>query len=1070
MSGLNYKSVDDTSVNNDGSDGFDGSDCEIQPESIIPSITLRHPTLHNNSGVQRSSTENSLQDSLNLYTPPESQSTNPKRYRDIIRRSSVIMAQSGKKVHRTVSLSSDIFNTSYSDNHNGTENEPLLGDENSGDGRYFNDTRRYLRRKVLEPAKEVYYNDVYRNVLKCSIAYLIASLGVYWTPFDVLLGNTDSKHVVATVATYFHPARSKGSMTQTLIYVVVSLLFTFVVSFGCRLISTVFFKQGADEVSHAIDLVVSSIALGIIAFMKQKVNKQTFNTACSLASISIVSCIVKEGSLNSADIPIERLQSTFQVVVVGCIIAVGICYLLWPVSSVRHLRKSLNDSYDIMSSCLSVVAKRFLTGEKLTPRDNEIFNALKSNLTELLTNLEEAKFELRCYGREQEWQLFNRLVETTISLARHLQALRSSTEMQWNLLHSHSSNSEMESEINSLRSLDSYTSDILRLSQSVENMTTLNSEPNIDHHADNSAQLFDLFVSYLSPSIRSFIFTLKGVMSEVPFEKFSEEFPHKFAKTTNLQISLKTSIQLYEQKQAESFSKLYDQEIFKKPADFLFKADQEEVTACCGNFSSLLGLYGNELMEFIKLSEKYEAARESPLSWPWLSFHYKRENRAPSEEEIRKQSISLNAALLDLQSQLETSDASAKKKRKGMEKWTYRLWKSLKVFRRTDVQFGIRVGLGAFCLAVFAFLPQTKVTFNNWRLEWSLAIYCIMMNKSLGGTTMTVKWRILGTFMGAFSAYVVWMVTDGNVYALCFTGFLISLPSFYIIIYWSKNNAFGRFILLTYNLTALYSYSMRSQQDSEDGGEGGDNPFVEEIAFHRFVAVSIGIIWALVMASCFLPNSARSRLKSGLTVLWLRLGLIWYSDPLEYDPISLRLIGLKDKPGVNRLLSECETLLKQAPIEFRLKGSFPTEAYSSLLKYTSSIIDNFENISLMIKVDPVLSVNEEFVLKYIEAERNEVEHRIFLIFYMIASSMKLGFPIPSKPASIEHAKDRMLFKLSEVRDSVVQKPELSLTNNDFILLYSYILVASSITEQLDNIMELLRELLGDVSEEIFQLV
>ena len=53
------------------------------------------------------------------------------------------------------------------------------------------------------------------------------------------------------------------------------------------------------------------------------------------------------------------------------------------------------------------------------------------------------------------------------------------------------------------------------------------------------------------------------------------------------------------------------------------------------------------------------------------------------------------------------------------------------------------------------------------------------------------------------------------------------------------------------------------QKDSEDDNEGGDNPIIGEIAFHRFIAVSIGIMWALTMATWFLPNSARVRLKMG---------------------------------------------------------------------------------------------------------------------------------------------------------------------------------------------------------------
>ena len=62
----------------------------------------------------------------------------------------------------------------------------------------------------------------------------------------------------------------------------------------------------------------------------------------------------------------------------------------------------------------------------------------------------------------------------------------------------------------------------------------------------------------------------------------------------------------------------------------------------------------------------------------------------------------------------------------------------------------------------------------------------------------------------------------------------------------------------------------------------------------------------------------------------------------------------------------------------------------------------------------------------------------------------------------------MLYKLSNIRQQ--QEEELVLKNADFILLYSYILVATTIAEQLDRIMVQLKELLGEISEDIFQLV
>lgn len=994
--------------------------------------------------------------------------------RNLAKLSLVILAENGQKVYRLNLFFNSEFESFHDESFNDSEyleslaSVPLLSQPQP---RSISRRIRRLRSQLTRLHK----TEAFRNVLKCSLTYLFASMGVYWGPFNHFLGNTDSKHVVATAAVYFHPARTKGSMHQLLVFVMISLLFTFVVALGCRSVSTYFFNEGADEISYIIDLVVSSIALGFIAFMKQKVNKQTFNTACSLALILLVTCIVKEGSLNSSVIPMKRLLSTAHVVVAGSLISVAMCYLVWPKSAVTLLRTSLNDSFNIMSLLLSITTHRFINGEKITAKDAEIFHLLQKKATELKGNLEEASFELKLVGKETEYHTYVQIVDATVSLLRHLRALRSSCEMQWQLLHD---GTNVEESATDRDSLSSYNSDVLRLSQSVENMGPMASgklqTSDMDYNAVYSAQLFDLFVYYLAPSIKSFVFTVKEVLSAVPFEKkfVDDNMQSLFVKSANYQVSLTKAIDLFEDKQIRLFDKLYSQDIFK-PNNFVFKTDQEEVTACCGNFASLLTLYGKELIHFLELTEQYEVCKESPRTWSWLRFW----GKAPRLRRQSKLEATFVEALRELKSQLRplrshvlSDRTTLLPSKEDIGDYRLQLWKSLSVFRRTDIQFGFRVGVGAFCVSIFAFLPRTKQFFVNWRLEWTLVVYCIMMNKSLGGTTMSAKWRFTGTFLGAFTAYVVWELTNGNVYVLSIAGFLLLVPCFYIIIYWKKNNAYGRFILLTYNLTALYSYSMR-QKDSEDGNEGGDVPFVGEIAFHRFLSVSLGIIWALTVATCFLPNSARARLKSGLTVLWLRMGVIWNLNPLDFRESGdhSRLVGVRDYKGTSDLLIECQTLLKQAPGEFRLKGSFPKATYENLLASTSAILDAFQNIKLMIEVDPMLTPNEEYVLKYLENEREEVEHRIFLIFYMVASALALGFPLPTKPASTEHAKDRMLFKLSEIRSKSLSE-QVHLTNEDYVLLYSYILVTSTITKELDRIVELIKDLLGNISEEVFLLV
>ena len=75
------------------------------------------------------------------------------------------------------------------------------------------------------------------------------------------------------------------------------------------------------------------------------------------------------------------------------------------------------------------------------------------------------------------------------------------------------------------------------------------------------------------------------------------------------------------------------------------KADQEEVTACCGNFSSLLSQFGSELLQFIKLCDRYDDVASSSRTWRWLKFWEEK------SEPKRTIDNSLHAAVDDLREQ-----------------------------------------------------------------------------------------------------------------------------------------------------------------------------------------------------------------------------------------------------------------------------------------------------------------------------------------------------------------------------------------------------------------------------------
>ena len=203
---------------------------------------------------------------------------------------------------------------------------------------------------------------------------------------------------------------------------------------------------------------------------------------------------------------------------------------------------------------------------------------------------------------------------------------------------------------------------------------------------------------------------------------------------------------------------------------------------------------------------------------------------------------------------------------------------------------------------MLAFIPETRPLYEHWRGEWGLLSYMLVCSMTLGASNTTGYARFLGTLIGAAMAVVVWLLCQENVYTLGFCCWVVSLICFYIIV--AKGQApFGRFILLTYNLSALYAYSLSIKESDDDDDEGGVNPIITEIALHRVTAVLAGCAWGLIVTRIIWPISARQKFKDGLSVLWLRMGLIWKRDPLAVlvdNDSSKAFMNLKEEAALQR--------------------------------------------------------------------------------------------------------------------------------------------------------------------------
>lgn len=309
---------------------------------------------------------------------------------------------------------------------------------------------------------------------------------------------------------------------------------------------------------------------------------------------------------------------------------------------------------------------------------------------------------------------------------------------------------------------------------------------------------------------------------------------------------------------------------------------------------------------------------------------------------------------------------------------TYRMWKSLNFLRRDETKYAIKVGVGAALYALPSFNSVTRPLFTSWRGEWGLVSYMLVCSMTIGASNTTGYARFLGTCLGACCSIAAWYTSGGNVFALAFMGWLMATWTSYLTLV-KNQGPMGRFIMLTYNLSVLYAYSLSANDNDNDEDEGGTHPIITEIALHRVVAVLSGCVWGIVVTRVIWPISARSKLKDGLSLLWLQMSLIWKRDPLstmvDGKPV-IPYLTVREKLQIERFLSNLESLQAAAKSEFELQGPFPEVAYRNIISRTRSMLNAFYSMNMEILKNLTASEGEISLLQYTTQERVQLSSRI----------------------------------------------------------------------------------------------
>ncbi|PVF97453.1 hypothetical protein CPB86DRAFT_706963 [Serendipita vermifera] len=429
-----------------------------------------------------------------------------------------------------------------------------------------------------------------------------------------------------------------------------------------------------------------------------------------------------------------------------------------------------------------------------------------------------------------------------------------------------------------------------------------------------------------------------------------------------------------------------------------------------------------------------------------------------------------------------------------------RLWSILHKLKDGDIRYSFKVGVSTAILASPAFIDATRPTFIEYRGEWALISFFVVMGQTIGATNFLAVHRICGTIGGAGVAVVAFVLFSPYPALLALFGFFFSLPCFYYIVGKPQYATTGRFVLLSYNLTALFCYNSRSKDVS-----------VYTVALHRSISVITGVLWALIVSRTWWPSEARRELGVGLSDFLLNLGWLYnrlvmtYSVPPEslaqmaHEEHSVAvpvlgstaallgehgggsdertgLLGAAITTGINTnirhfmsmelhlqiKLIALQNLLSQAQNEPRLKGPFPVQLYRSILTNLQMILDLFHSMRCVTtREEWYTAVRRDFIVP-VNKERREMVGNVILFFSVLSSAFTLKKPLPPYLPPAERCRQRLVDALKEL--TIVKERRVSSSRQ--LLYFAYALMMKGVIAELEVLGRTLQDAFGVIGQNV----
>ncbi|EGG02122.1 uncharacterized protein MELLADRAFT_91665 [Melampsora larici-populina 98AG31] len=791
------------------------------------------------------------------------------------------------------------------------------------------------------------FRSNFRNILKCSIAYLIASLFSFYDPLSDLLvrpfgldGPFSGAHVVATIVTHYRPAATVGAMMQANHYALWGLIWLAVMIVGSTMTAVLIHSR---IVSHAIVLLVFvGFGFGTMNWVKQK--SPGFASTCSIIGVISSVIITREGSIHYGYIDFEKSLIYSEIIVIGMFISNLVCLGFWRGSATTRLQKDIDKTLDSFSTLLGMLTKTFLLDESIYTDQESLMESIDrhhASFTSLKSSLDAASYEFFEPRIQKSQASYQELVASMNRLAQHLTGLRSGCGLQYELMEAarHQPHANRDTDTQSLLSNIS------------------NQEP-----LGPVKEVFTAFCETVGPSLKTLMASGTACFHEIKSSGHKKKPAHSSANPIDIEpgesidalMHMRSQLQqvletfqdvhssamkrLFENfamsTRANSTAHPYDQsDPFADVVGTLEPNRNEEIFLMyffLFNMEEFMRELCHLLEIFADIRADEEALEYETRKW-WRQLYQRLDlsnlfrvqpgttSETGPKPRARQMRPKLTAVLPQDPKKLRPFPATYSGKQAGeqnralpnssfdrIKRVLYDFFQSL---GDPDMKTAIKVGGGAAVMAFPAFLDVTRPLFHKYRGQWAIVTYVIVMASTLGQTNFLSVMRVVGTLLGSGFAILAYHLFWENPVVLPIIGFIFSLPCYWLIVTQPAYASTGRFVLLSYNLVCVYSYNVRD-----------DDVHILVTAYRRVVCVLVGVVFGWIVNNFVWPYKARRELRTCLSEFLLESAFLYsflvkrYSEtpeplePLEHSESESTLIASK---SIN--VDECAPLLLNDP-------------------------------------------------------------------------------------------------------------------------------------------------------------